>query len=185
MLMAITTVSDASASALLLHMGGYLITNLAVFMAVIAFYNHSQTEEISGFRGLAETNPYLALVIAAGLFSLSGMPLLAGFTTKFILFQAAAEGGYLWLVTIAVIMSTVSLYYYLQVIRQMYVFEPAGQPDADSATVHPEHTELRWRVSPASYLATGVLLVGVVFVGIYATPLLTAADRAAAVLFPV
>ena len=185
MLMAITTVSDASASALLLHMGGYLITNLAVFMAVIAFYNHSRTEEISGFRGLAETNPYLAMVIAAGLFSLSGMPLLAGFTTKFILFQAAADGGYLWLVTIAVIMSTISLYYYLQVIRQMYVFEPAGEPDATSQTVHPERTELRWHVSPASYLATGVLLVAIVFVGIYATPLLTAADRAVAVLFPV
>lgn len=184
MLMAIATVSDASASALLLHIGGYLITNLAVFIAVIAFYNHSRTEEISGLRGLAETNPYLALVITAGLFSLSGMPLLAGFTTKFILFQAAAEGGYLWLVTIAVIMSTVSLYYYLMVVRQMYVFEPAGQPDADSATVHDERKELRWRVSPASYLATGVLLVAIVFVGIYATPLFTAADRAAAVLFP-
>jgi NADH-quinone oxidoreductase subunit N len=184
MLMAITTVSDASASALLLHMGGYLITNLAVFMAVIAFYNHSGTEEISGFRGLAETNPYLAMVIAAGLFSLSGMPLLAGFTTKFILFQAAADGGYLWLVTIAVIMSTVSLYYYLQVIRQMYVFEPPGQPDADSATVHDDRPALRWRVSPASYLTTGALFVGIIFVGIYATPLLVAADRAAAVLFP-
>ncbi|MGE0228946.1 MAG: NADH-quinone oxidoreductase subunit N [Dehalococcoidia bacterium] len=185
MLMAITTVSDASASALLLHMGGYLITNLAVFMGVIAFYNHSRTEEISGFRGLAETNPYLALVIMAGLFSLSGMPLLAGFTTKFILFQAAADAGYLWLVSVAVIMSTISLYYYLMVVRQMYVLEPAGQPDADSATVHGDRPELRWRVSPASYLTTGVLLLAIVFVGVYATPLLTAADRAVAVLFPV
>jgi NADH-quinone oxidoreductase subunit N len=184
MLMAITTISDASASALMLHMGGYLITNLAVFLAVTAFYNHARTEEISGFRGLAETNPYLAMVIAAGLFSLSGMPLLAGFTTKFILFQAAADGGYLWLVTIAVIMSTVSLYYYLQVIRQMYVFEPAGQPAADAQTVHDDRPEIRWHVSPASYLTTGALLVAIVFVGIYATPLLTAADRAAAVLFP-
>jgi len=184
MLMAITTISDASASALMLHMGGYLITNLAVFIAVIAFYNHAQTEEISGFRGLAETNPYLAMVITAGLFSLSGMPLLAGFTTKFILFQAAAEEGYLWLVAIAVIMSTVSLYYYLMVIRQMYVFEPSGQPEADSATVHDDRPELRWRVSPVMYLTTGALFIGIVFVGVYATPLLTAADRAAAVLFP-
>ena len=185
MLMAITTVSDASASALLLHMSGYLITNLAVFLAVIAFYNKTHTEEISGMRGLAETNPYLAMVITAGLFSLSGMPLLAGFTTKFILFQAAAQGGYLWLVTIAVMMSTVSLYYYLQVVRQMYVFEPAGQPDADSSTVHGDRPELRWHISPASYAATGALLVAMVVVGLYATPVLTAADRAAAVLFPV
>ena len=170
MLMAIATVSEVSASALLLHMGGYLITNLAVFTAVIAFYNRTGTEEISGFRGLAQTNPYLALVITAGLFSLAGMPLLAGFLTKFILFQAAAEGGYLWLVTIAVIMSVVSLYYYLNVIKQMYLY----QPDGDAS---------RWRLTPTGYLATGVLSLGVVVVGVYAAPLYTMADRASRVLF--
>jgi NADH:ubiquinone oxidoreductase subunit 2 (subunit N) len=183
MFMAITTVSDASASALLLHMGGYLITNLAVFIAVIAFYNHSRSEEIADFRGLAETNPYLAMVITAGLFSLSGMPLLAGFTTKFILFQAAAEGDYLWLATVAVIMSTVSLFYYLQVVKQMYLYEPAGGTVPEPTEGHGERSFPRWRVSPAAYVTTGALFVGMIFVGIYATPLLTAADRAAAVLF--
>ena len=170
MLMAITTISDASTSALLLHLGGYLVTNLAVFMAVIAFYNHTGKEEIADFRGLAQTQPFLALVIAAGLFSLSGMPLLAGFLTKFMLFQAAAEGGFLWLATLAVIMSTVSLYYYLMVIRQMYMLEPEGDTS-------------RWRLSPASYLATGSMFIAMVLVGIYATPLFIAADRAAAALF--
>src|SRR5690606_24651823 len=116
MLMAIVTISEGSASALLLHMGGYLVTNLAVFMAIIAFYNQTQKEDVVDFRGLAQTNPFLALVIAAGLFSLAGMPLLAGFLTKFILFQSVVEGGYTWLVMIALVMSTVSLYYYLQVI---------------------------------------------------------------------
>jgi NADH-quinone oxidoreductase subunit N len=170
MLLAIAAISDASTSALLLHIAGYLISNLAVFMAVIAFYNRKGSEEISAFRGLAETQPYLALVIAAALFSLAGMPLLAGFVTKFFIFQAAAEEGLLWLVTLAVIMSTISLYYYLQVIRQMYVVEP----DGDRA---------RWRLSPASYAVTGVLFLGTFAVGIYATPILEAADDAAAVLF--
>ena len=63
MLMAITAISDTTGSALLLHLTGYVITNLAVFMAVVAFYNRTGTEEIAGFRGLAQTNPYLALVI--------------------------------------------------------------------------------------------------------------------------
>ena len=188
MLMAITTVSDASTSALLLHLGGYLVTNLAVFMAVIAFYNRTGKEDITDFRGLAETQPYLALVISAGLFSLSGMPLLAGFTTKFILFQAAAEGGFLWLAAVAVIMSTISLYYYLQVIKQMYLYEPDGAEvvaePAATETVRPdERRYARLRVSPASYLVTGVLFVGMFVIGIYATPVLTAADRAAAALF--
>jgi NADH-quinone oxidoreductase subunit N len=171
MLMAITTVSDASGSALLLHLAGYLITNLAVFMAVIAFYNRTGSERIEDFRGLAETQPYLALVIATGMFSLSGMPLLAGFVTKFILFQAAAEDGFLWLATIAVIMSTVSLYYYLRVIRQMYVVAPAAGNDS------------RWRLSPAAYFTTGVLFIGIFLVGLWATPIFEAADDASAVLF--
>ncbi len=170
MLMAITTVSDASGSALLLHLAGYLITNLAVFIAVIAFYNRTGSEEIADFRGLAETQPYLALVITTGLFSLSGMPLLAGFVTKFVLFQAAAEEGFLWLATVAVIMSTVSLYYYLKVIRQMYVAEPA---DGDS----------RWRLSPIAYFTTGVLFLGIFLVGLWARPIFEAADGASAMLF--
>ena len=171
MLMAITTVSDASGTALLLHLSGYLITNLAVFIAVIAFYNRTGSEEIEDFRGLAETQPYLALVITTGLFSLSGMPLLAGFVTKFVLFQAAAEEGFLWLATVAVIMSTVSLYYYLKVIRQMYVVEPA------------EGQEARWRLTPIAYLTTGVLFLGIFLVGLWARPIFEAADGASAMLF--
>jgi NADH-quinone oxidoreductase subunit N len=170
MLMAITTISDASASALLVHMAGYLVTNLTVFAAVIAFHNRTGKEELDDFRGLAETNPYLAMVLTAGMFSLAGMPLLAGFVTKFILFQAAASGGFLWLTTVAMIASTISLYYYLQLIRRMYLLDPAEGEGA------------RWRLSPASYVATGVLGLAMILVGVYAGPLFTIADRAAAVL---
>ena len=170
MLMAVTTISDISTSALLVHLGGYIITNLALFTAIIHFYNHTGKEEIADFRGLSRTNPYLALVITAGLFSLAGMPLLAGFFTKFILFQAVVQGGFLWLVVIAVIGSTVSLFYYLQVIRQMYVLEPEGNTT-------------RWSISPTGYLTTGVLFALIVFVGIQGAPLYTVADRAAYALF--
>ncbi len=171
MLMAITTISDASSSALLLHIAGYLITNLAVFFAVIAFYNKTGSELIEDFRGLAETQPFLALVIATGMFSLSGMPLLAGFVTKFFIFQAAAEEGFLWLATVAVIMSTVSLFYYLKVIRLMYVVAPA---EGDGA---------RWHPSPVAYGVIGVLFLGIFWVGLWAAPFLEAADDASAMLF--
>ena len=170
MLMAVTVVSDVAASALLVHLGGYILTNLALFIAIIHFYNQSGKEEISDFRGLSRTNPYLATVITAGLFSLAGMPLLAGFFTKFVLFQAVVEGGMLWLVVVAVIGSTVSLFYYLQVIRQMYIYDAEGDPT-------------RWSISGTGYLTTGVLLAAVVFVGIQGAPLYTVADRAAYALF--
>ena len=166
MLMAITTISNVSASGLLVHLGGYLVTNLAIFIGVIHFYNRTGREQIADFRGLAQTNPYLALVLAAGFFSLAGMPLLAGFFTKFILFQSVVQGGYLWLVFIAVVASTISLYYYLMVIRQMYLFQPEG----DAA---------RWRLSATGYATTGLLFGGMVGLGLYGTPLYTLADRAA------
>ena len=170
MLMAITAISDITSSALLLHLTGYVITNLALFMAVVAFYNRTGTEEIAGFRGLAQTNPYLALVITVGLFSLAGMPLLAGFLTKFILFQSVVSEGFTWLVVIALVASTVSLYYYLQVIRHMYLYEPEGDKN-------------RWRLTPTGYLTTAALFIGVIWIGIYATPFYTVADRAIAPLF--
>ena len=166
MLMAITTISNVSASGLLVHLGGYLVTNLAIFIGVTHFYNRTGREQIADFRGLAQTNPYLALVLTAGFFSLAGMPLLAGFFTKFILFQSVVQGGYLWLVVVAVIASTVSLYYYLMVIRHMYLFQPEGD-----AT--------RWRLSATGYATTGVLFGGMVVIGLYGTPLYTLADRAA------
>lgn len=173
MLMAITALSpetgSQTSSALLVHLGGYLITNLVVFVGVIHFYNQTGKEEISDFRGLAQTNPYLALALTAGLFSLAGMPLLAGFFTKFILFQAVVSADYLWLVVIGVIASTVSLYYYLQVIKQMYLYEPL--------------TAGRWRLSPTGYLTTGVLFVAMVVIGIWGAPLYEVADAAANALF--
>ena len=170
MLMAITSISNVSTSAVLVHMGGYIITNLALFTAIIHFYNRTGKEEITDFKGLSRTNPYLAVVITAGLFSLAGMPLLAGFFTKFILFQAVVEGGFLWLVVVAVVGSTVSLFYYLQVIRQMYIYEPEGDTSV-------------WRISGTGYLTTGVLFALIVIVGIYGAPLYIAADRAAIALF--
>ena len=171
MLMALVGLSQITAGGLLVHLGGYLITNLAVFIAVIHFYNRTGKEEVADFKGLAQTNPYLALVMTAGLFSLAGMPLLVGFFTKFILFQSVVEADFLWLVVVAVVASTVSLYYYLQVVKQMYLYQPDGDP-------------ARWRLTPTGYLSTGILLAAVVVLGLWGAPLYEVADHAAAALFP-
>src|SRR3970040_2277044 len=119
LLMGIAALSPDAASALVLHLVGYVITTLAAFVCVIIYYNWTGKEEIRDFAGLAERAPYLALSLSIALFSLAGMPLFAGFATKFLLFQAAANEDLLWLSAVAVFMSFVSLYYYLVIVKQM------------------------------------------------------------------
>src|SRR5439155_13907403 len=118
-----------TASALVLHLTGYVVTNLVIFVVIIAWYNLTDTEEIGDFRGMRERAPLLAGVLAGALFSLAGLPLFAGFVTKFILFQAVTDQGYFWLAAIAVVTSVISLYYYLQVMKQAFVVSPADGED--------------------------------------------------------
>ena len=169
MLMALAALSSATASALLLHMSGYVITNLAAFTCIIAWNNLTDKEEIADFRGMAERAPLLAAVLTAALFSLSGMPLFAGFLTKFILFQAVASEGFLWLAIIAVTMSFVSLYYYLIVIKELYISKP-DEPG-------------RLPVPALTSGLTVALVIGVFYVGIYPRHLLEAAQEATKLLF--
>lgn len=173
MMMAIAVLSpttDAPASTLLLHLAGYAVTNLAAFAGIIGYYNQTGEEEIAGFAGMAERQPVLAMVLAVSLFSLAGLPFFAGFLTKFMLFASVAQQGYLWLAGLAVAMSLVSLYYYLQVMRQLYIEQPV------------ERT--RFLPSPVLMASVAVLLVGVILIGIYPQPLFTWADRAAEAIMP-
>jgi len=169
LLMGIVALTEDVTSALLLHMVGYVITNLAVFTALIAYHNHTGAEEIDDFRGMAERSPLMAAVTAAGLFSLAGMPLFAGFLTKFIFFQSVAEADFYWLAGVAVVASLISLYYYLQVLRVMYVSQP------------PEYT--RFNIPMLMQVATVVLTVGVFFVGLYPAPVYELTESVSSALF--
>jgi NADH-quinone oxidoreductase subunit N len=170
LLIGIAALAPDSASALLFHMSGYIVTNLVVFGAAIAIYNATGADEIADYGGMAKRQPFLALVMTIGLFSLAGMPLFAGFFTKFFLFQAGARHGLLWLVGFAVVMSMISLYYYLQVIKQMYL--PETETDAP-----------RLRVPAVTSGVLGLLTLGVFFIGLYPMPVVKAADKAVALLF--
>ena len=121
---ALTTDSYLPSNGVMLYLVGYSVTNFVVFGGLISFFNMTGKEMISDLAGLGGMQPFLAAAIAIGLFSLAGLPIFAGFAMKFYLFTAVADEGYLWLSGLAVFASLVSLYYYLQVIRQMYI-EPA------------------------------------------------------------
>jgi NADH-quinone oxidoreductase subunit N len=105
----------------------YVFTNLGAFGVVAAIHNASGVETISGYNGLYQTNPKLGLLMTISLFSLAGIPPIAGFFGKFFLFTAAAGAGYYILVLIAVLNATISLYYYLLVIKAIFI-EKNDQP---------------------------------------------------------
>jgi NADH-quinone oxidoreductase subunit N len=127
---------------------------------------------VTGLRGLAETQPFLALVIMVSLFSFAGLPFFAGFATKMFLFQAATSNELIWLVALGVINSFISLYYYLMIVRQMYLFDPIRGMK-------------RFRVNPLMWGLGAALMIGVFFIGIYPGPVFKGATKAATPLFQI
>ncbi|HYM16253.1 MAG TPA: NADH-quinone oxidoreductase subunit N [Dehalococcoidia bacterium] len=170
MLMGIAGLSHDTASALVLHMTGYMVSNMAIFVVIIAWYNLTGTDEIEDFRGMRERAPLLAGTLAGALFSLAGLPLFAGFVTKFILFQAVTDAGYYWLAGIGIVTSVISLFYYLQVMRQAFVSAPAEGEGALNVPV----------------LMNGLafaLMLGVFYIGLYPQQLFDAIHNATGFLF--
>ena len=99
----------------------YIFSNLGAFGVVIAISNATGKENIDDYNGLYKTNPGLSLIMMISLFSLAGIPPVAGFFGKFFLFTAAAEKGFYILVLIAVLNTVMSLYYYLLVVKAMFI----------------------------------------------------------------
>lgn len=180
----------------MLYLVGYSTANLVVFTGIIAFYNLTGREEIADLGGLADRQPFLAASIAIGMFSLGGLPIFAGFAIKFYLFVAIANEGFLWLAGVAIFSSLISIYYYLQIIRQMYIepipeYQAAGPQGQEIATVAAgtdggTDGESGQALSP-SFLMQGVLavgLVGVVIIGVYPAPLLELVEAASLAILP-
>jgi NADH-quinone oxidoreductase subunit N len=99
----------------------YIFSNLGAFGVVAAISNVTGKENMDEYDGLYITNPKLSLVMLLSLFSLAGIPPVAGFFGKFFLFTAAAEQGFYILVLIAVLNTIISLFYYLMVVKAMFL----------------------------------------------------------------
>ncbi len=99
----------------------YIFSNLGAFGVVAAVSNATGKEDMDDYNGLYRTNPRLSLVMMLALFSLAGIPPVAGFFGKFFLFTAAAQQGFYYLLLIALLNTIVSLYYYLLVIKAMFL----------------------------------------------------------------
>jgi NADH-quinone oxidoreductase subunit N len=126
--------------ALLYYVATYALTALGAFGVVTVVEGRVGGDRVSDFAGLSRRAPVLSLTMLVFLLSLAGIPPLAGFFGKFYVFAAALKSGLpglglLWLVVLAILMSAVSLYYYLQVLKQIFVRDASA--DAPPVSVMP------------------------------------------------
>jgi NADH-quinone oxidoreductase subunit N len=120
-------------SGVLFFLASYALTNLGAFIAVIAISNKVDSDEIADYAGMGRRAPVLALALTLCLISLIGMPPAAGFMAKFYIFRAAVLNDLLWLVVIAALNSVISAYYYLRVVKVMWLNEPASPEKVPSS----------------------------------------------------
>jgi NADH-quinone oxidoreductase subunit N len=153
----------------LVYMAIYVAMTLGTFSCILSMRRDGQmVENISDLAGLARTNPTMAFFLAMLLFSLAGIPPLAGFFAKFYVFLAAIQAGLFGLAVIGVLASVVGAYYYLLIIKIMYFDEPAKA------------------FEPMPYQLKAVLAVSGLFnllFFVYPGPLVEAANAAAKSLF--
>ena len=105
----------------------YAAANLGVFAVITIVALRSQKFTLEDYAGLYKTNPKMAFLMTISLFSLAGIPPFAGFFSKFFIFMAAFEAGFHLLVFIALVNTVISLYYYLLIVKAMYI-TPSDNP---------------------------------------------------------
>jgi NADH-quinone oxidoreductase subunit N len=169
MLIGLAAASASGTAMVLFYLVAYVFGNMGAFLVVEAVARAEGSESIGALRGLAQRSPVLALAMLLFLLSLGGIPFVAGFWAKLYVFWAAAERGLYWLVLVGAVLTVVALFYYLVVARRMYIDAPA----------RPEPV----RLDPALALSLILCVLGVVALGVYPRPLVTAALTAAAPLF--
>lgn len=141
-------------AALVYYLVVYVAANLAVFGVINTIENHCNgTVDRDSYRGLYTTNPRLTLVMTLALFSLAGIPPFAGFFSKFFVFAAAFHTGHWLTVFLALVNTIISLYYYLLVVKAMYI-EPSQSPLP------------RFHSSASMRLALLVCVAGIILLGL-------------------
>jgi NADH-quinone oxidoreductase subunit N len=157
------------AQGVLVYIAIYVSMTLGSFAVILTMKRNGQhVEDISDLSGLSRTNPLLAFVFAMLLFSLAGIPPLAGFFAKWYVFVAAIKAGLFTLAVVGVVTSVVGAYYYLSIIKVMYFDEPLVRLD-------PMRTELRTVLAVAGLFN--------IFFFVYPGPLVSVATAAAKSLF--
>jgi len=171
-LIGVAAAGPQGASSVLFYMAIYVVMTLGAFLCVLWMRNAQgrPVEEIASLSGLAQTRPAFAAALAVFMFSLAGIPPLFGFWPKLMVFRAAVHSGYVALAVAGILGTVVGAYYYLKIVKTMYMDEPA-EP---YARVREPLQGLLILIAAIVVSPLGYLLIG---------PLGSVTDRAALALF--
>lgn len=167
MLMGLVTLQNYGVAAVMFYLISYCIMNIGAFWIVSIVSDWKEDEDLAAFSGAGWKNPFLGTCMAVFLFSLTGIPLFSGFIGKFLLFGAIIKSEtFLWLAVVGVLNSVVALYYYVKILKAMWLEKPEG-------------TE---RIAIPFYQSFGLFMLAVptVVLGVYFTPVIRFVERALA-----
>ena len=150
--------NQLGAASVVFYLAAYIATNLLAFGIVMAFSRITGLEDIRDYAGLSRRSPILALMMLFAFLSLTGMPPFAGFVTKVVVFAAGIQAGYTWLVVIGILNSVIGAYYYLNVLKFVYLYR---MPNEDEEN-HPIPLTRPYTIALVS-LTVFVILIGTVF----------------------
>jgi len=152
LLLGVAAATAFGTGAVLFYLFAYVFTNLGAFLVIGCLAYATADDEIASYAGLARRSPLLAAAMTVALVSLAGVPPMAGFFAKFLVFSAVIEQGLWWLAVVGAVGVVVSLYYYLSVVKAMYWQEPRQE---SGITVSLPMKVVLWGVMAAT-LAIGV-----------------------------
>jgi NADH-quinone oxidoreductase subunit N len=156
-LIGLVTLSVDGTGAAMFYLLYYVFTNIAAFAVIILLSNIDKSDEISDLNGLNRRSPWLALAMMFALLSLGGIPPTAGFFGKFFIFKAAVDSGLWWLALIGIINAFIALYYYLNVIKAMYLYRSDTE-------------EINVPISRAAKVGLAISMFGIFYLAIWAGP---------------
>jgi NADH-quinone oxidoreductase subunit N len=154
----VVAVTELGVTSMVFYLLAYIVTNLAAFGIVMAFGRVTGSDEIKDYAGMSRRSPGLAFAMLVAFLSLAGMPPFGGFVAKVFVFAAAVQVNMVWLAVVGILNAIVGLYYYLTVLKVVYLYRMEGENEG----AHPIPLTRPYAIGLV-VLSLGILLIGTIF----------------------
>jgi NADH-quinone oxidoreductase subunit N len=158
-LIGVVTFSQLGTLSTVFYLAAYILTNLAAFGIVTAFSRIAGSDELKDYAGMSRRSPWLGIAMLVAFLSLAGMPPFGGFVGKVLVFTAAIQNpAWTWLAVVGIINSIVGLYYYLNVLKYVYLYRMEGENEEK----YPLPLTRPYAIALVA-LSLGIVLIGTMF----------------------